>query len=151
MNDAAVTLRIPRAVLVIATVILVGGALATVGFLLGRDSARANGSGASSQTVAEAVARGRKAGYAKGFAAGKKAATPKRTFSDGVDVGRRRGYGDGAAEALGGTRFQLRAGAYYIVKFAEGSHSARLQLDSAADLVPGHSYEICNTYDLCYR
>jgi hypothetical protein len=153
MDD--VTLRVRRSVLVIATLILVGGALGLFGFLLGRDSVDTT---STEQTSAEPQARGvrqaRQAGYDEGLAAGRKAAEPTRTFHQGLVEGRRsgydRGYAQGGYDALGLARFDFTAGSFYIVQFAAGSNQG-LQISTVNDLVAGRSYEICNTNDLCFR
>jgi len=148
----AVTVRIPKALVVILTVIVVGGALGAVGFLLGRDSvADAEAGELSADATSEAIKRGREAGYDQGFRAGKEAARSGPSFHDGVAEGRRDGYENGASEALGLAEFDYNPGAYYIVQFAQGSDRPRLRIDTVAGLFPGRSYEICNTTELCYR
>lgn len=143
-----VTLKVPKYVLVIAMLILVGSALGAVGFLLGRDSvSQADVRNPSRADVA--------ASYRKGFVAGREAGAPKRTYAEGLADGRRsgerKGYRDGAAAALGGDRFDLAPGAYYIVRFADGDHGAPLELERSAAVVPGRAYEICNTDEICFR
>ncbi len=147
-----VTVRIPKALVVILTVIVVGGALGAVGFLLGRDSvADAEAGELSAEATSEAIKKGREAGYDQGFRAGKEAASSGPSFHDGVVEGRRDGYDNGASEALALEEFDYNPGAYYIVQFAQGSGRPQLRIDTVAGLFPGRSYEICNTTELCYR
>lgn len=148
----AVTVRIPKALVVILTVIIVGGALGAVGFLLGRDTVDdAEAGQLSAEARSEAIKHGRKAGYDEGFRAGREAASAGRSYHDGVVKGRRDGYDNGASEALALSRFDYNPGAYYIVQFAQGSDRPSLRIDTVAGLFPGRSYEICNTTELCYR
>jgi hypothetical protein len=158
MDD--VTLRVRKSLLVIATVILVGGALGLVGFLLGRDSADTGSAERISaepqaQAQAEGLKQARQAGYDDGFAAGKHAAEPTHTYNQGLIEGRRngydRGYAQGGYDALGLARFDFTAGAFYIVQFAGGANGQGLQVSTVNDLLAGRSYEICNTNDLCFR
>ena len=142
------TVKVPKYVLVIVMLILVGSALGAVGFLLGRDSV-------SQAEVRDRPAQDAQAAYRRGFAAGREAGAPRRTYADGFAAGRRAGsrgaYGDGAAAALGGDRFDLVAGNYYIVRFASGDHGAPLELERSAVVVPGRAYEICNTDEICFQ
>jgi hypothetical protein len=150
MDD--VTVRIPRALVVIVTVIVIGGALGMVGFLLGRDSVDdADARQLSAETRSGPHKQGREAGYEQGLRAGREAASSGPSYHDGVVKGRRDGYDDGASEALGLAQFDFNPGAYYIVQFAQGSDRPRLRIDTVAGLFPGRSYEICNTTELCYR
>lgn len=148
----AVTVRIPKALVVILTVIVIGGALGALGFLLGRDSVDdAEAGQITAEARSEAVKQSRDAGYDEGFRAGKEAARSGPSFHDGVVEGRHDGYDNGASEALALAQFDYNPGAYYIVQFAQGSDRPRLRIDTVAGLFPGRSYEICNTTELCYR
>lgn len=146
MDD--VTLRSPKYAFVIALILLLGCAVAAVGFLLGRDSVV--------QADAHAGdAAAKHAAYHEGVKAGRRAATPERTYADGLEAGRQRGlatgYAQGADAALGDGRFDLAAGGYYIVRFATGERGADLQLERSAAVVPGRAYEVCSGDEICYR
>lgn len=140
-----VTLRIPKYALVITLLVAVAAAVGGVGFALGRDSAP--GAHASSTEAAGAE----RAAYRDGVAAGRKAAQPRRTYAEGRAEGRRRGSNEGADAALGGERFSLRGGAYYIVRFAPGERGVKLRLDRVVELAADRAYQLCGDYQLCYR
>jgi hypothetical protein len=142
------TLRRSTSAVVIAAVLLVGGAVGGVGFLLGRDAPEpVDVSQATAAAPAHDLADARKAGYRRGFAAAGRAAEPKRTYAEGYE----RGYDEGAGDALGGAGVELAPATFYIVQLAAADGGAGLRLSEAHPLAPGVSYELCNTNDLCQR
>ena len=146
-------MRIPTYAIVLALLVGVAVIMGATGFLLGRDSAGSETASTSQASTAGDAAVKRTA-YRRGVEAGREQAKPRRSFADGVEAGRKhgfaKGYTQGSQAALGGGRFDLAAGSFYVVRFARGDHDA-LELDRSAQLVPGRAYQLCNATEICYQ
>ena len=130
----------PSLVVILATVVLLGGVIGGIGFVLGRDSSEP----AQAKSPAlrfpgdDRVAAARETGYERGFAAGKKAAERQTGHAGKPD----------RRDALSAGRFDLEPGSYYIVQVGQGD-SGEAEISSYASLEPGASYRLCDAYGVC--
>ena len=128
---------------VFTAALLVGCVVAAVGFVLGRDSADPTPVQASGAAHPKRVAEARRAGYERGFAAGRRAAERRQARDD---AGESKPSG---TDALAVDDLDLEPGSYYIVRVAEGDSGA--EIDDYAPMQPGVSYELCADYGVCRR
>jgi hypothetical protein len=152
-----VTVRVPKTLLVVVLVLLVGCAVGALGFFLGRDSAP------EETTVATTPAKG--AGETQDEGGDGDESTPDaepeaevdggaaRTYAQGLREGREqgfeRGYREGASEALAIGQFNFDPATFYVVQFAAVDGGAGLEISGSDQMLPGRSYLLCNTNDLC--
>ena len=126
--------------IILATVVLLASVIGGIGYVLGRDSTEP--AQAKSTTVRSAgdeqVAAARKAGYERGFAAGKRTADRQAENADKPDP----------RDALSAGGFDLDPGTYYVVQVAEGD-AGEARISTYAPLQSGVSYKLCDAYGVC--
>ena len=168
MSQDDPTPQIPRIAAVLATLVVLGGALGVLGFYLGRDSVEqadaepgpgrrpsrpmpsSGRSGLDAEPQAEPAPEQRSH---RGRGEPPSAEATIRTYAEGLRAGREQGYERGFAaggnEALALDRFDFAPATFYVVQFATGDRGQGPHIDTADQLLPGRSYLICNTNDLC--
>ena len=170
MSQDDSTPQVPRIAAVLATLVVLGGALGVLGFHLGRDSvepADAEPRAVRAPERADAEPRAEPADAEpraepapeqrsrRGRGEPPSGVATIRTYAEGLRAGRgqgyERGFVAGGTEALALDRFGFAPATFYIVQFATGDGGRGLRIDTADQLLPGRSYLICNTNDLCSR
>jgi hypothetical protein len=153
-----VTVRVPKALLVVVLVLLVGCAVGALGFFLGRDSAPeettvattpAKDDGARQDSGSEGEGDESASPTAEAGAVDGAARTYAQGLRDGREEGREAGLQAGAEQALALDQFDFDPATFYVIQFAEADGGAGLEISGADQMLPGSSYLLCNTNDLC--